>query len=477
LLFFSAAGYSQTTPAANPQEAQQPAANPEQGQQAPEPPHIDPQDMPDPAQAAQQPPQDYGGPAILSRGGAATVTRGSELLRFRPFVSLNGIYDTDLAAASINAAGEVPTSNGYGAEALVGVTGSHQWKRTLLDLDYRGSFRHYSQSTYYDGIDNSLNLNVTHQRSRRLIFEFGQTAARYTRSFFLPNGFTQLSYNPLTTSLTNNDLFDTPTNVLTSTGRVIFQKSARLAFGATGTGFFVRRRSEALAGVTGYGATGDITYRLSRFSTIGVDYNFNHFGFTGQFGASDIHGAALNFATRLTKRWELAFRFGGYRVESLRLQRVQLDPVLVAIFGQQSGIGTFHGVAWAPHAEGRLTRGFRRGSWSVGYSRSVMPGNGVYLTSNYDSAQVGVNYAGWRTVSLQGGGGYTSYSGLTQDLGRYRNYSAGGGASVKLSRYFSMVARLEGRRYDISQSSYKRLAYRATLGVAWSPGDYPLSIW
>ncbi len=459
LLFFSAAGYSQTQPAATAEATT-----------------LNPIDTPDVSPGAQSQPADYGGPAILSRGGTASVGRG-ELLSFRPYVSLNGIYDSNLSTLSVDSNGLIPSNSGYGGEALIGVAGSHQWKRTLLDLDYRGSFRKYSQATYYDGTDQSLNLNVTHQHSRQVTLEFGQTVARYSRSYFVPNGFTQMSYNPLTASLTSNDLFDTPTNVFNSTGRMIYQKSARLAFGASGSGYLVRRRSEALAGLTGFGATGDMTYRVNRFSTIGVDYTFNHFGYTGLFGNSNIHGVSVNFASRLSKRWELALQLGGYRVESQTLTRVQLDPALEAIFGTGTGIGTVHAVSFGPRAAVRLTRAFRRGAWSMGYSRSVMPGNGVYLTSTYDNAQAGFNYNGWRTVSLQGGVGYTRYNSLTQGIGHYQNYSADGGASFKLSRYFSLIARLGARRYDISQTTYRRVAYRATLGIAWSPGDYPLSIW
>ncbi|MGE5568202.1 MAG: hypothetical protein ACM3S5_04110 [Rhodospirillales bacterium] len=417
---------------------------------------------------------DYQGPAILSRGGAATVGR-EELFTLRPYVSINGIYDTGLSTLSVDSTGEIPFSDGYGAEARVGVAGSHSWRNTLLDLDYRGSFRHYTQKTYYDGIDNSLNVAVRHHKSRKFIFELGQTAARYSRSFFLPAGF-GMPYNPLGTSLTGNELFDTPTTVLMSTGRTIYQKSARLAFGGQGTGFLVRRRSEALAGATGFGAIGDITYRLSRFQTIGVDYSFNRFDYTGMFGSSDIHGIAFNYAARLSKRWEMALRIGGYRVESERLTRVALDPVLAKIFGQTTGIDIFHGVGYSPLAEIRLTRGFRRGSWTVAYGRAVVPGNGVYLTSNYDSASAGFTYNGWRRVSIQGGAAYSSYSSLSQTLGKYENYTAGGGASIKLNKFFSLITRVDGRRYNISES-YSKTAYRATMGLAWSPGDYPLSIW
>lgn len=464
LLLFSAAGYPQTQPAAAPPQQPPSGAAPL--------PTLSPQDMPTPVERERS--SEYQGPAILSRGGAATVSRG-ELFRLRPYVTINGIYDTNLSTLSLDPSGEIPADDGYGAEARVGVAGSHSWRNTLLDLDYRGSFRHYTQKTYYDGIDNSLDVNVRHHRSRRLIFELGQSAARYSRSFFLPAGF-GTAYNPLNAGLTGNDLFDTPTTVLMSTGRVIFQKSVRLAFGGQGMGFLVRRRSEALAGATGFGATGDITYRLGRFHTIGVDYSFNRFDFTGMFGSSDIHGIAFNYAARLSKRWEMALRIGGYRVETLRLTRVVLDPVLAAIFGQQTGIDIFHGTGYSPLAEIRFTRGFRRGSWTVAYGRSVAPGNGVYLTSNYDSASAGFTYNGWRRVSIQGGAAYTSYSSLSQTIGKYKNYTAGGGASIKLNKFLSLITRVDGRQYNISQT-YRKAAYRATVGLAWSPGDYPLSIW
>ncbi|HPQ17199.1 MAG TPA: hypothetical protein PLP04_18350, partial [Bryobacteraceae bacterium] len=435
-------------------------------------PTLNPQDMPPPVERERS--SDYQGPAILSRGGAASVSR-EDLTTLRPYISINGIYDTDLTTFSLDSSGQIPSDDGYGTEALVGLTGSHSWSKTWLDLDYRGSFRHYTQRTYYDGIDNSLDVTVRHQKSRKLIFELGQSAARYSRSFFLPAGF-GMTYNPLSASLTQNDLFDTPTTVLMSVGRAIYQKSVRLAFGGQGTGFLVRRRSEALAGATGFGAAGDITYRLSRFQTIGVDYSFNRFDYTGMFGSSDIHGIAFNYAARLSKRWEMALRLGGYRIETSRLTRVTLDPVLAAIFGRQTGIDIFHGVGYSPLAEIRFTRGFRRGSWTVAYGRSVAPGNGVYLTSNYDNARTGFTYNGWRRVSIHGEAAYSSYSSLSQSLGKYENYTAGGGASVKLSKSFSLVTRVAGRRYNISES-YRREAFRATVGLAWSPGDYPLSIW
>ncbi len=86
-------------------------------------------------------------------------------------------------------------------------------------------------------------------------------------------------------------------------------------------------------------------------------------------------------------------------------------------------------------------------------------------------------YNGSRRVSLQGMVSYSSYSSVAQAIGKYRSYNAGGGFSVKLARPLSMIARMDARRFVVSGSGLQRTAYRATLGLAWSPGEYPLAIW
>ena len=48
---------------------------------------------------------------------------------------------------------------------------------------------------------------------------------------------------------------------------------------------------------------------------------------------------------------------------------------------------------------------------------------------------------------------------------------------MKLSQAFSLVARVDVRHYDADASALLRTSYRASLGVSWSPGDRPLSIW
>jgi hypothetical protein len=424
---------------------------------------------------------EYGGPAILSRGGAPSIARGGETVSLRPFVRLNGIYDSGLGNTIINPQGNVPYIDGYGVETSFGVTGAHTWKTSVLDLDYRGTLRHYNQNSYYDGMDNSLMLGYTRKLTSHTSFQVSENVARYQRAFSLPlagyynTGFE--AYDPSFAGLTTNDLFDTPTTALLSTGRLVHQVSSRLSVSATGSGFFIRRRSQALIGTNGYTARGDIAYRLSRYQTISVNYNFSHFDFQNRYGQSDMHGAAIDYSIRIGRYWEMALSGGAMRVESIRNTQVQLDPVVAAILGRTIGFEKFHGIAYLPQVGAHLTRTFRRGSASASYTRTVLAGNGVYTTGSYESGNLGYSYTGFRRLSLQTGASYSRYSALAQALGRYRSYSGGAGFTYRLASALSVIGRIDERRYQVQSSSLNRLYCRALFGFGWAPGDYPLALW
>lgn len=420
---------------------------------------------------------DYGGPAILSRGGTARVTRGGDLLGILPFASVSGIYDSGLATVSLDRSGNWRPRNGWGVETEFGANGVHNWKTSSLGLDYRGAFRHYSPQTYFDGMDNSLNLSYQKQVTPHFSFSIGENAARYQRSFFLPMAVSQF-YDPTYWGLTQNELFDSTTSVYMTSGQMVYQSTARLSFGAEGSNFIVRRRSQSLFGVNGYVARGDVAYRLSRFQTIGFEYEFSRYDFTRAFGTTDIHGVAVNYSARLSRNWEAALRLGGYRAESARIQAVRVDPVIAAILRTSVLLAKMHDVAYIPHYDVRLTRGFRRGSFQIGYGRAVLPGNGVYGTSGSESAHIGGNYRESRTVSISGEVGYSTYSNLTgQRLGKYRSYDGRLGASYRLMKNVSLTLEGDARRYDIGGANLSRNYYRASLGLAWSPGEYPFSLW
>jgi hypothetical protein len=406
----------------------------------------------------------------------ATVAKPTELIKLRPYVTVSGIYDDGLGTISVDQQGQASTVGSFGEEVRLGITGTHNWKTTEMELDYRGAIRHYNHNSYYDGMDNSLILTLRHEASRHVTLVFEENASRYANSFFMPYSLGAY-YNPLLYGLAGNEMFNTPTAVLMSTFRTIYQRTSRLSFSTGVSGFLVRRRSQALMSANGVQVTGDMAYRLNRYQTIGLDYSYNRFEFTRQVGFSEFHGVAFNYAIRVGTHWEFGLRAGGFRVRSQQLVRVPIDPAVAAIFGQTSGIEIGDRTMYAPLLEGHLTRGFRRGSWSLSYVRTVLPGNGVYLTSSTERAETAYSYTGLARVTLQCRLGYDRMSGLAQTIGRYRSYGGGGGATVKLSRAVSLIAGVDGRHYDANGTMLRRSMLHASLGLSWSPGERPLAIW
>jgi hypothetical protein len=426
-----------------------------------------------PEQPARQP--EYGGPVILSRGGRPPAGASGDLIRLQPFATLAGVYDTGLTGLLTDEQGRLPRDQAYGVLASFGALGYHSWKHTVLGMTYEGTARHYNRKSYYDGLDQSLALNLSHQASRRVRFELNASAASRRRGFYGMSGYSM--YNPEFLAAAEDQLFDTRTHLFTGTGRMVLQKSARLSFGMGGAALVAEPHSRALARVRGAYANGDVAYRLGRFHTVGAAYEFTHFWFPNAFGEAFLHGATAQYAAQLNARWTLTVAGGGYRVETERLRRVAIDPAIAAIIGQGTGVEAFHRIGYMPAIRAGLDGRFRRSSVSFSYARGISPGNGLYLTSARESAGVAVGYTGTRRLHLSAQAGYSRLASLSQTLGRYRNYHAGAGMTYRLKNPLSLFARVDGRKYNLGGTGFGRLYWRATLGLAFSPGEFPLALW
>jgi hypothetical protein len=419
------------------------------------------------------PAEDYGGPAILTRGqvpgGFSAVPAA-----FRPFISLNGIYDDGLAPISVNSKGRIPTLDLFGVELALGLYGYHTWKHTTLALDYKGDFRHYGQSTY-DGTDQFLSLILTHQQTKRITFTIRNSAGTYSRSYFLSSTLGVLDSSNLQTP--ENDIYDSRVIFLTTAGDMIYRLTPRLSVDIGGEGYIVRRESSALYGLTGYDAHGDLQYRVRRHTTIGLDYRYTHFEYTKGFGNTNIHSVGINYATQLTHRLQLAARIGGARVETSSLEEVTLAPAIAALLGVSVGVEAAYQLHYVPDVTARLSETLRRSQFGLTFTDSVNPGNGVYLTSKMESALASYRYTGVRHWNFGADGGYNKLTALAQTLGAYGSYGAGGGFTRDLKKGFHAVLRLDARRYDIGGDAFRRTNFRAMVGLTFSPGDVPLALW
>ena len=417
---------------------------------------------------------EYSGPAILSRG-QTPASQTAAPLAFRPYIGVAGIYDTGLVPVSVTSTGGIPSTDLYGVEVNLGAYTYHVWKHTTLGLDYRGDYRHYSIS-YWNATDQFLSLILTHRPTKRVTFTLREQGGLYSNSYFLPSALGAIDPNYL--QLPQNDIYDNRVIFAGVSGDLTYRLSPRLSFNIGGEGALVRRQSSALYGMTSGIARGDLEYRFSRHSTVGVDYRYTYFDYTKGFGNSDIHSVGINYSTQMSRHVQLSARVGGARVESNSLTLVTLDPAVAALLGESVGIQAAYRLNYVPDIEARLTDTMRRSQFQVAYSDLVVPGNGVYLTSRNNSGSASYSYTGVRHWNFGANGTYGRMTALVQTVGSYAAYGGGVGITRDLGKGFHTVLRLDSRHYDIaSTAAFAHTEYRISLGFNFSPGDLPLVLW
>jgi len=421
-----------------------------------------------------QPAPEYAGPAILSRGETPAMLSPAPIA-FRPYIGLSAILDNGIVPATVTSTGQIPTPNVYGVELNLGAYTYRTWKHTTLAVDYRGDFRHYSQQTSYDGTDQFLALILTHAPSKRVTFTLRNSAGTYSQNYGLPT--TQGIGDSNYLLLPQNTIFDNRVIFLSTAADLTFHKSARLSFNIGGEGDLMRYQSTALYGTTVASARADMEYRVTRHSTLGVDYRFTYYSYTKGFGNTDINSVGLNYSTQFTRHLQLSARIGGARVQSLSLAEVQINPVVAALLGETVGIQVAHQLSYVPDIMARLTETFRRSTLGVSYINGVSPGNGVYLSSRSQSETVSYSYTGVRHWNFGATAAYSRMDALVQTLGAYSSYGGGIGATRDLGKGLHTVLRLDTRHYDIPGNQFLRNELRATLGLTFSPGDVPLALW
>lgn len=399
-------------------------------------------------------------------------------LSFRPYIEFDSVYSTGLAGASVNSQGQIGNLASFGVSLRGGVSGVHSWKHTKIGLEYQGSFDHYVKASFFDSTNQSLMLGITHQFTRHAMLTLRESAGVFSRSYGVLGLAQSVPFDPSTTNVPQTDFFDNRTIYLSTQADLSFQKSARLSFDLGGDGFTNRRRSTALFGVVGASARGDMQYRLTRRSTVGVNYSYTHYDFTGIFSGTDLHGVALSYAIQITRTLEFSGYGGAMRVETKFIQSVPLDPAVAALLGITQGTAIAHGITYTPNASGRLSQTFHQGVFYVSGGHTVTPGNGLFLTSEATVAMAGYSYTGLRRWSFNSGAGYSSAKSISNISGRYRDVYGTISASREIVHSTHAVLSLNAHHYGSGDfTNYNRTVYDVRLGIGFTPGDVPLRVW
>ena len=420
----------------------------------------------------------YAGPAILSRG-EAPAGMSTPQISFRPYIDVSAVYDTGLAGVvAPNSNGPLANTAAAGIELSGGVSGTHSWRHTKVGLDYNGSVRHYNKKTYFDGTDQSLMLSIVQQFTRHITLTMRETAGTFSRSFGLLGLPQTVTYDPASSYVPVTDYFDNRTIYTATQADLTIQRSTRLSFDFGGDGFLVRRRSTALYGVTGATARADAQYRLTRRTTVGVNYTYNHYDFTRVLGGANLHAINGTYAIRINRWLEFTGYAGIMRSSTMFPENVPVDPVITELLGITTGSQNIRNVDYLPSVGGRLSRTFEHGVAYLSGGHTVTPGNGLFLTSAATSFDLGYNYNGLRRWSLGASASYSYANSVANIIGNYRTASATLVASRQLGRSMHAILNVSGRKYDSGTfSGYNRIIYEARLGFGFAPGDVPLRVW
>lgn len=419
----------------------------------------------------------YLGPGVLTNGAGSVGSRSGEQVDLRYYADLNAVYDNGLEPVSTSPTGQITKIGGlYGVEAMLGAYGSHSWRSALLGLDYRGDFRHYNANSYYDGSDQNLTLGYTFQKSRRLYFDLQGLGGTYSNSLgSVPGELVSVPADSI--NQPGLLLFDNRTDFLQGFAGMTYLLSARASVTVGGDGFYVHRQSKELIGMDGYTGRARFQYKVSRLTSLGAEYQRSHYQYPNFFGNSDINNYNVFLASQLGRLWTFTISGGAFQVATVGITSVALDPSIAQILGVPSVLQAFSSNDWLPAGQADLSRRFKQANLSFQYARTMAPGNGVYLTSRSESGGGTFSYTGLRRASFSISGGYYSLSSLGQGLQPYRTFTGGTGLTFNLTHALHAVARYDVRQQEITIAGFRSTSYRITLGLAFSPGSLPLSLW
>ena len=415
----------------------------------------------------------YLGPGILTRGAGDIGTRAGQDVDLRFFVNATGIYDNGLQPFSVDSTGQLATVNGlWGTEVALGAYGVHKFRHSRLGLDYKGTYRHYTEQSFYDGSDHQLALGYTYQPSRRLVFDLRQLAGTVSQVTSFAGSLPAVADAVVTPS---SLLFDNRASYLQSTMDVNFIQSDRTVMTFGGSGFDVWRKATGLIGMQGYSLQGSIRRRISRRTTLGVTYQHAHYDYPKAFGQADINTFSATWAAQLSRNWIASAEGGVFLAEVQGLQQVAVDPAITALLGVTSTVQTFYAKSTFPKWRVTLGRKFQRAQLSLQYGIDASGGNGVYLTSRQESGSASFSYTATRKWSFSVTAANTRLDGIGQNLPGYSQIIGGAGVTYSITNPIHIVARYDARHQDIVDAAFRQTSDRVTFGISFSPGDIPLA--
>jgi hypothetical protein len=427
---------------------------------------------------------EYSGPAVLSRANQPVIGQFA-FASIQPFFSVNQFYET-----GPNAALSGGTPNGsMGLALALGLTGTHHWKlygkNVILSVHAEGEYQRYSRQSTILSTNQLLDLTAVVPLQHHLTISFRETAGTTRQDF--GTLLLQPQFQATSTPVPSNEPFNTPVKFVNSMCTIVYHKSPRLSFSASvdeslmrgsfGAGVdesLLQGQSSSLVGTNSTAVKGDVNYQLTPRTTVGLDYAFDHYGYT-TFGSGDFNVASLDYSWRVTRTVEVAVQVGAAHGTVRSLSLVPIDPQIAALLGVTAAVSLSDQVVNTPSYSARLMKSWRHASADLDYQKSVSPGNGLVLASTIETATGGFRYTvrnGW-ALSLQGG--WAALSALSSTTSKYSSYTANVIISHAIRPGLQTVATFGARPFTyVGPAAPNRTYYIAQIGLMFSPRPLPI---
>jgi hypothetical protein len=424
------------------------------------------------------PVQEYTGPAVLSRSYTISRPMTPRQVKWSPELGISGLYDTGLTGGKINPDGSLANIDAFGTSLSWGLTGRHFWKHDQAGLDYRGSYNHYNSSSGYNGSNQFLNADFSHEFSRRLVLNLVESGSITNQSNALVNQFSVPGSSPANLDLAaspSTQILDQGMRQFTSMMDLTWRKSARLSVNFGGGYFAVDRTGAGLLGNTGYQARADVNYRYTRKMTIGAYYSFTDYTFTKhiQISNADTFGGIFSYA--LARRTQIRLRAGVTRAESEGLTTVAIDPAIAALIGRGTAIVDEYHLMFLSDISAEVVKDFGRSrTGNISYTRGIAPGNGLLLTSVQETESGAFSMTVLHHYKASAGAGHTKLSSAGQSIGLYETTYATFGLGRTYNHGLGTNFQMDYRRFSLSSQPILHSQFRISTGITWGPGDEKL---
>ncbi|HYO83471.1 MAG TPA: hypothetical protein VES20_18865 [Bryobacteraceae bacterium] len=416
----------------------------------------------------------YGGPSMLSRGGNSPGSRGRAPANLSWYGGTRAIYESGLLQPQLNEEGELGPVNSLGIQVDGGLFGGHDWRRTSFGVDFRADYRHQPALPALDGSNLALAFMVQHRLSRRVQVTSSVSAGTTNRAF--GNFAVPVFGDPSRPGVPVTELFDVRMYYGQADVGVAWRKSARLTLQAGAGLFVIKRKSSNLYNAQGYSGVLGASYRTSSRTALTASYQYVSFRFPRVFSDSKVHGGSLGVQHRLTRSLELNAYAGLFLAEITGIERVRLSPELAEILGRPESTTVFNRRANAPNYTANLSWIQERGRAYIEAQSGVVPGNGVYLTSNRRSIRSGYSYVGLRRLSLGFSTGYATNSSMGLTLPGLSMWQAGGGLNYTVARRVHASAQYDYRTFETG-ATQARSGSVISFGLTVSQSPFPLPLW